>query len=339
MRAVWLTSHAGPAAFQVRESPDPTPGPGQLRVRIRAAGVNFAELMASQGLYPDAPPAPCVLGYEAAGTIDAVGQSLDQGLIGRRVLALTHFGAHSDVVCVDPRQTLAMPDLMTFEEGASLPVNYVTAYHMLFHVSNLRSGESVLVHMAAGGVGIAALQLCRTVPSVIAFGTASAQKHEVIRANGCTHPIDYHAADYVAEIRRLSGGLGVDIALDALGGDNFCKDYGLLKPAGRLICFGFANLVRGPKRNLFHVFGQLRSLPKFDPMKLMSDNRAVAGVNTLHLFSVPDLLTGELREVVRLYEEGKVKPIVDRVVPFADAPAAFRHLQEGRNVGKIVLVP
>jgi NADPH:quinone reductase-like Zn-dependent oxidoreductase len=340
MRAVWLTAHHGPDSFLVRESPDPEPAAGQVRVRVRAAGVNFAELMASQGLYPDAPRVPCILGYEAAGTIDAVGQNAAPDLVGRRVLAFSRLGAHSDTICVDDRQILAMPDGMTFEEGAAITVNYLTAYHMLFRVGAVRPGHSVLIHMAAGGVGIAALQLCRSVKNVVTFGTASAAKHATIRANGCTYAIDYRTTDYAVEVKRLSAGEGVDLSLNALGGDSLRKDYRLLKPAGLLIGFGFANLVSGPRRNLLHVLGQLRSVPKFDPMKLMNDNRAVAGVNVLHLLDErPALFQDEVGEVIRLYEQGAVKPIIDQTVPFADAPKAFRRLAEGKNVGKVVLVP
>lgn len=338
MRSIWLTAHNGPDSFRVRESPDPLPAAGQVRVRVRAAGVNFAELMASQGLYPDAPRVPCVLGYEASGTIDAVGPNVAQDLVGRRVLVFSKFGAHSDTLCIDPRQTFAMPDGMTFEEGAALPVNYLTAYHMLFRVGALRPGQSVLIHMAAGGVGIAALQLTGSVKDVVTIGTASAAKHETIRTNGCTSPIDYRTADYAAEVRRLYG--GVDLSLNALGGDSLRKDYDLLKPAGLLIAFGFANLVSGPKRNLLHVLGQLRSVPRFNPMKLMSDNRAVAGVNIGHLIDkAPALLLDDVPALIRLYEQGTVKPIIDESVPFADAPKAFRRLQEGKNVGKVVLIP
>ena len=340
MRAVWLTGHGGPDSFKVRDTPDPVPASGQVRVRVRAAGVNFAELMASQGLYPDAPRVPCVLGYEAAGIVDAAGPGAASSLTGRRVIVFSRFGAHSDSVCVDQRQAFAMPDSMTFEEGAALPVNYLTAYHMLFQVGCARPGESVLVHMAAGGVGIAALQLCRTVNGVITFGTASASKHATLRAQGCRYPIDYRTIDYAAEVKRLSNGAGVDISLNALGGDSLRKDYALLKPAGRLISYGFANLVSGPKRNLLRVLAQLRAVPKFNPMKLFNHNRAVAGVNTLHLYDkLPSLLAEQLGAVIRLYEQGTVKPVIDQVVSFANAPAAFRRLQEGKNVGKVVLVP
>lgn len=339
MRAVWLTGHRGPASFEVRETLEPTPGSGQVRIRVRAAGVNFAELMASQGLYPDAPAIPCILGYEAAGTIDAVGDGVERGQIGQRVMALTRFGAHAEVVCVERALAVPMPGPMSFEEAVAIPVNYLTAYHMLFHVGNLRQGESVLVHMAAGGVGTAALQLCRSVDGVVTFGTASSSKHEAIRANGCTYPIDYRMTDYVAEVRRLTGGDGIDIALDALGGENFRKDYSLLKPAGRLICFGFANLVTGRGRNLFRVLGQIWSMPKFNPLRMMRQNRTVAGVNMLHMYGARELLAGEMRAVLDLYDRGVVKPIVDSIVPFAQAAAAFTRLLEGKNIGKVVLAP
>jgi synaptic vesicle membrane protein VAT-1 len=339
MRAVWLTRKGGPGAFEVRETPDPQPAAGQVRIRVRAAGINFADVMASQGIYPGAPPTPCVLGYEAAGVVDALGAGVDPGFLGKRVLAMTNFGAQSEAICVDARAALAMPDAMSFEEGAALPLNYLTAYHMLFRVGGLRPGSSVLIHQAAGGVGIAALQLCRTVQEVTTYGTASSAKLETARANGCTHPIDYRACDYEAEVKRLWNGKRIDIALDALGGENWAKDYRLLAYDGRLICFGFAKLVSGGRGNLFNVLMQLRSVPKFNPMKLMNDNRSVAGVNLGRMWKAQDVLGAELREVLRLYEQGALKPHIEAVIPFADARSAFQRLQDGTTVGKIVLVP
>ena len=159
-----------------------------MRIRVRAAGLNFADVMAAQGLYPDAPKAPCVVGYEAAGVVDVLGDGVPDHAVGQRVVALTHFGGHADVVCVPAGQVFQIPDEMSFEEAAALPVNYLTAYHMLFRVACVRPGERVLVHMAAGGVGLAVLQLCRTVEGLVVFGTASAGKHEMLRAEGCAHP-------------------------------------------------------------------------------------------------------------------------------------------------------
>jgi NADPH:quinone reductase-like Zn-dependent oxidoreductase len=287
MRAVWITRPGGPEALEVRETADPEPGVGQVRVRVRAAGLNFAEVMAAQGLYPDAPKPPCVVGYEVAGVVDALGERAPGPAAGSRVLAMTRFGGHADVVCVPAGQVLPIPDAMSFEEAAALPVNYLTAYHMLFRVACARPGERVLVHMAAGGVGTAVLQLCRTVGGLEVFGTASAAKHEVLRTEGCAHPIDYHATDYAAEVRRLTGGEGVDIVLDPLGGNDWRKGLKLLRPCGRLVAFGFANLASGQRRRPARLASQLLGIPLLTPLQLMNQNRTVSGVNIGHLWGRP----------------------------------------------------
>ena len=340
MRAVWISKPGGPEVLAVRETPDPEPGPGEIRIRVRAAGLNFAEVMARQGLYPDAPKPPCVVGYEVSGVVDAVGPGVIEGpSAGARVLALTRFGGHADTVCVPAAQVLEMPDGMGFEEAAALPVNYLTAYHMLFRVAHVRPGERVLVHMAAGGVGIAVLQLCRTVDGVVTFGTASAGKHDVLRAEGCTHPIDYRTEDYVAEVRRLTEGEGVDIVLDPLGGKDWKRGMSLLRPVGRLVGYGFANLAGGERRNLGRLARQVAAVPLFTPLGLMDHNRTVSGVNVGHLWGETALLREELEAVLDLWRAGAIRPRVDEAVPFAEAARAHRRLSERRNVGKVVLVP
>jgi synaptic vesicle membrane protein VAT-1 len=339
MRAVWIARVGGPEVLEVRETPEPIPGPGEVRIRVRAAGLNFAEVMARMGLYPDAPKLPCVVGYEVAGVVDALGSGVAAPAVGTRVLALTRFGGHSEAVCLQAGLAIPMPEGMSFEEGAALPVNYITAFHMLFRVAALREGEKVLVHMAAGGVGIAALQLCRTVAGVTTFGTASASKHGAIRAQGCDHPIDYRSADYEAAVKRLTGGKGVDVVLDALGGADWRKGYRLLRPAGRLVIYGFANMASGERRNLVNVARQALSMPRFSPLALMSDNRAVAGVNIGHLWSEVEMLTGEIAALMDLYRKGAIRPVVDSVFPFEKAADAHRRIQRRENVGKVVLVP
>jgi synaptic vesicle membrane protein VAT-1 len=339
MRAVWITRHGGPDVLDVRETPDPEPGPGEVRVRVRASGLNFAEVTARMGLYPDAPKPPCVVGYEVAGVVDTVGQGVEGPAPGTRVLALSRFGGHAEVVCVPAAQAFPMPDGMTFEEGAALPVNYLTAYHMLFRVGGLRAGERVLVHMAAGGVGLAVLQLCRTVPGVVTFGTASAPKHDALRAEGCTHPIDYRSSDYVREIGALTGGEGVDLVLDALGGRDWRRGYRLLRPTGRLVAYGFANIAGGERRSLLRVARQVLGVPFFTPLGLMDGNRSVAGVNMGHLWDHQEILAEEMRDLLRLYEQGAVTPRIDGAYPFAEAAAAHRRMQSRQNVGKVLLVP
>jgi NADPH:quinone reductase-like Zn-dependent oxidoreductase len=338
MRAVWITKAGGPEVLEVRETPDPLPRAGEVRIRVGACGMNFAELMARQGLYPDAPPTPCIVGYEAAGTVDTAGDGADRGLIGKRVVALSRFGAHAEMVCVAQANAFPIPDEMSFEEAAAIPVNYLTAYQMLFRVAAIKPGESVLIHMAAGGVGLAVLQLCRTVENAVTFGTASASKHQVIRDHGCTHPIDYHTTDYFAEVMGLTGGKGVDIVLDPLGGNDWRKGYKLLRPGGRLVAFGFANMASGPRRNLLRMISQLVRVPIFTPMGLMDKNRSVAGVNLGHLWDDPFLPTAMNRLLI-MYREGQIKPHIDSSFAFAQAAQAHLRLQEGKNIGKVVMVP
>jgi synaptic vesicle membrane protein VAT-1 len=339
MRAVWITRPGGPEALEVRETADPDPGPGQVRVRVRAAGLNFAEVMAAQGLYPDAPKPPCVVGYEVAGMVDALGERTPGPAAGSRVLALTHFGGHADVVCVPAEQVLQIPDAMSFEEAAAIPVNYLTAYHMLFRVAGVRPGERVLVHMAAGGVGTAVLQLCSTVSDLEVFGTASAAKHEALRAEGCAHPIDYHATDYAAEVRRLTGGEGVDIVLDPLGGNDWRKGLKLLRPCGRLVAFGFANLASGQRRRPTRLAAQMLGIPLLTPLQLMNSNRTVSGVNIGHLWGQITLLREELQAVLALWDQGRIKPRIDASYPFTEAAAAHRRILQRQNIGKILLKP
>jgi NADPH:quinone reductase-like Zn-dependent oxidoreductase len=339
MRAIWTTGTNGPDSLDVRETEDPEPKPGQVRIRVSAAGLCFAEVMAAQGLYPGAPKFPAVLGYEAAGVIDKVGEGVDERRAGSHVVALARNGAHSDVVCVPDNQAFAIPPGKDFTEAAAIPVNYLTAYHILFRTATIRPGERVLVHMAAGGLGIAALQLCRTVDGVETFGTASAAKHAVLREEGCTHPIDYHTTDYAKEVRRLTNGEGVDVVLDPLGGADSRKGLRLLRPGGRLVAYGFANMTGGQRRNPARVLKQAASMPLLTPLQLMNANKTVAGVHIGRLVDQMDLLAQELTEVLALWAAGSIAPRIDATYPFAKAAEAHRRILSHGNTGKIILTP
>jgi NADPH:quinone reductase-like Zn-dependent oxidoreductase len=197
----------------------------------------------------------------------------------------------------------------------------------------------VLVHMAAGGVGTAVLQLCRTVDNLEVFGTASAAKHEVLRAEGCAHPIDYHATDYAAEVRRLTRGEGVDIVLDPLGGNDWRKGLKLLRPCGRMVAFGFVNLASGQRRRPARLAAQVAGIPLLTPLQLMNQNRTVSGVNIGHLWGQMAILRAELQAVLALWEQDKIKPRIDSSYAFTEAAAAHRRILQRQNIGKIVLKP
>lgn len=336
MRALTITKYGDPDVLKVLELPDPVPGAGELRIRVARAGLNFAEISARVGLYPDAPKPPFCAGYEVSGTVDAVGPGVSGFEPGERVLGMCHFGGHASHAVIKVEQAQRIPKHMTFDEAAALPVNYLTAFHMLFRVANLQPKQRVLLHMAAGGVGLAVIQLCKLVEGVEIFGTASEGKHALLRELGVQHPIDYRTKDYVEEVKRLTDGKGVDLVLDALGGSDWHKGYSLLRPAGHLIAFGWANMVDGDKRNVFHVVSEFFGMKRYAPMKLMDHNRTVSGVNLGHLWDEVEMMGGHLVKLLALSEKGIVKPRVDKVFPLVEGPAAHRYVQERKNVGKVI---
>jgi synaptic vesicle membrane protein VAT-1 len=183
------------------------------------------------------------------------------------------------------------------------------------------------------------LQLRRTVGDVEVFGTASAAKHGVLKAEGCAHPIDYHATDYAAEVRRLTGGEGVDIVLDPLGGHDWRKGLKLLRPCGRLVAYGFANLASGQRRRPARMVTQAAGIPVLTPLGLMNHNRTVSGVNLGHLWGQIAILREELQAILALWDQGSIKPRIDATYPFAEAAAAHHRILQHQNTGKIVLTP
>ena len=339
MRQVWITRRGGPDVLEVREAPDPRPGPGEVLIKVAAAGVNFADVMARMGLYPDAPPLPAVVGYEAAGTALELGPGAPAGIeVGARVLALVRFGGYSDRLVVPGAQVARIPDNLSLEQAAAIPVNYLTAWLMLVYLGNVRPGDKVLIHAAAGGVGQAAVQIARWREAEI-IGTASQSKHERLRAAGVAHCIDYTSQDFEAEVRRLTGGRGVDIALDAVGGASFKKSYRSLAPLGRVFLFGASSAAPGERRQVWSAVKALLSMPRFRSVPLMNENRGVFGINLGHLWGDVDRLRAMLGEIVELCGRGVLAPVVDGSFPFAEAARAHARLQSRQSFGKVLLAP
>jgi NADPH:quinone reductase-like Zn-dependent oxidoreductase len=337
MHQIWISKAGPPEVLQVREAPDPAPGERQVRIRARAAGINFADLLARVGLYPDAPKIPCVVGYEVSGVVDAIGGGVTGLAPGDRVFGVPKFGGYTDTLVVDERQVFKMPGTMTFEEAAAFPLVYLTAHHTMLFTGNLRRKSRVLIHSAAGGVGLAAIQLAKTKECEI-FGTASKSKHDFLREKGCDHPLD-SSGDYVTEIRELTKDRGLDLILDPVGGKSWTDGYALLAPTGRLVAFGLSAAASGKKRNLFHAIAQFARIKKWSPMKLMNDNKTVSGCNMGHLFGEVELLAEQLHTLVAMYEAGQIKPHVDKTFPFSQAAAAHHYIHDRKAKGKVLLVP
>ena len=318
----------------MREAPEPRVEPGSVRIRVHAAGINFSDLLARQGLYPDAPKPPCTIGYEVSGAVDAVGDGVTSFRRGDLVVATTRFGGQSELVVVAASSAFPLPAGWSFEQGAAFPVVYLTAHHMLVRVAAVRRGETVLVHAAAGGVGLAVAELGKIL-GLRVLGLASASKHAILREYG-VEPLDGRDPRWFDAVRGAAPH-GVDVVLDAVGGDSWRHGYRLLAPAGRMICYGASGLSEGPRRNLLKILWRVVRFPRFGPLALMSDNRSVAGVNLGHLWSDRDLLEPQMRALLEYARAGKLTPRVDRGFPVTEAAAAHRYIHERRNVGKVVL--
>lgn len=336
MRQVVITRRGPPEVLAVREAADPVVTPGAVRIRVHAAGINFSDLLARQGLYPDAPKLPCTVGYEVAGLVDQLGAGVTSLRRGDRVLASTKFGGQSELVVAPAAAVFPLPRGWTFEQGAAFPVVYLTAHHMLVRVAAVQRGETVLVHAAAGGVGLAVAELGRILGFHV-IGLASPTKHAVLREYG-VEPLDSRDPRWFDAARRLRP-QGIDVVLDSVGADSWRRGYALLAPAGRLVCYGASALAEGTGRNLLKVLWRLVRFPRFGPLALMNDNRAVAGVNLGHLWREQPLLAPQVETLLGYARDGKLTPRVDRAFAFAEAAAAHRYIHERRNVGKVVLTP
>jgi NADPH:quinone reductase-like Zn-dependent oxidoreductase len=238
---------------------------------------------------------------------------------------------------------MPMPEHLSFEEGAAFCVNYGTAYAALMIMGGLREGNRVLIHAAAGGVGIAATQVARIVGAEI-FGTASAAKHDAIKAQGVDHPIDYRTQDFKAEVRRMTNGEGVDVILDPMGPTSFRKDYRILRPGGRLIMCGLSEAMNENGRDMRATLRSLlrmptSTMPWWNAGRLLNQNRGVFGLNLLSWWRREGGMDRITAPLLSDLNSKQLMPVVARSYPFEQAGDAHRYLAERRNIGKVVLTP
>ena len=334
-----ITEHGPPEVLRVEERPDPQPGAGQVRVRVRAAGVGFPDLLARVGPRGDAPSPPCVAGLEVAGEVEHLGEGVTGLAIGDPVMAGCRFGGHAELAVAGHRDVLPLPKGWSFAEGAALPLSYTTACAALIRIGAVREGERVLIHAAAGGVGIAATQLAKQLGAEV-YGTASPGKHDAIRSNGVDHPIDYRTHDVVDEVRRVSGeSEPIDLVLDGLGGRSFRQSFSLLRRGGRLVCLGASEIQAGERRSPLRALRVASQMPRFNPSRLMAHSKAVIGLNLLDLWDADGSLERYLTPLRGWIEQGIIRPVVAREFPLDDGPAAHHYMHERNNVGRVVLMP
>lgn len=338
MRQIVTTANGDIDVLKVQEKPDPTPRDDEVVIRVRAAGLNFADILARQGLYPDGPPKPCVMGYEVSGVVDSVGKNVNRSFVGKSVVAMTRFGGQSEMIAVKATQMFEKPEKLTFEQAAAIPVNYLTAYALLVVMGSLHEGESVLIHNAGGGVGLAALDIAKKIGAVT-YGTASQGKHKFLSERGLDHPIDYRNQDWQPQLMQLTNGRGVDLIMDPIGGAHWKKSYNALRHTGRLGMFGVSTASANGISGKLKMLKAVVQMPRFHPLGLLNKNRGVFGLNLGHMWHEPEKVALWMRDILRGVDEEWINPHVDQAFSFDDAGTAHRRLEERKNIGKVVLVP
>jgi NADPH2:quinone reductase len=324
MRAVVVDRWLEPKELEVRDAPEPQAGPGQVAVDVRAAGCNFFDILMVRGQYQVKPPFPFVPGGEIAGVVKAVGEGVGDFRPGDRVLATPGLGGFAEVAVAPARGTWRLPDGMSFEEGAALPIIYPTGYAGLVFRARLQAGETLLVHAAAGGVGSAAVQIGLALGARVIATAGGAEKCEVARRLGAQHVIDYRAEDFVARVMELTGGRGADVIYDPIGGDVFDRSLKCIAWNGRLLVIGFAG----------------GTIPSVKANRILLKNVSVVGLHWgAYAIHEPERIGETFRALFDLYAAGRIAPLIFERYPLAELPAALEALGGRRTWGKVIVTP
>jgi NADPH:quinone reductase-like Zn-dependent oxidoreductase len=338
-----ITRAGGPEVFKLVESPsEPLPSQGDgVRIQVHAAGVNFADIMMRMGMYPEAPPPPFTPGYEVSGTVTEVGPKVKSLKTGDRVLAGCRFGGYTTEIVLPEFQVRKIPDKLTDLEAAAIPVNFLTAWVALQEMARVRKGDRVLVQSAAGGVGVAAVQIAAQAGAHVVGLVGSEKKVTTVKSLGAKEVI--LNADWENGSDEELGGF--QTILDPTGGESLKRSLRRLSPGGRIVSFGVASVVSGKKRSLSKLLPLLYHTPllsPFSPLKLMNENKGVFRLNMLQLFTepkagAPNLMTDSFDRLMERFADQSYRVIVGKTFALKDGGAAQEYLQSRANIGKVVL--
>ncbi|MCH2641719.1 MAG: zinc-binding dehydrogenase [Candidatus Thalassarchaeum sp.] len=332
MKRIVYTKRGGLEAIEIIDEKSPEPGNNEVMIEVHRAGINFADLMMRQGLYGAAPDFPFTPGYEVSGVIRAIGSDVERHNVGDRVVALTGFGGYAEQVVVSEERAWTLPDNVSFDAAAAMPVTYLTAHHMLVHLGNFREGDSVLVHHAAGGVGTATAQIVKALKGGRIYGTASVEKADFVEEMGMIHIP--RGEDFVQRIKGESD--GVHHALDPVGGKHVMESYKALRNGGRLYVFGASSAVKGPKRSLWTAIKMWRTTPRFDPIRMMNSNKSVYGVH-MGMWKDEEIAREQMIALASMLEKGQIDPVIDSIYRFEDVAKAQQYIHNRGNRGKVLL--
>ncbi len=322
MRAVLCHQWGGPESLAVGETPAPVPGPGEVAVRVAAAGVNFADTLMVAGKYQEKPPFPFSPGLEVAGSVEACGAGVTRVAPGQRVLALPDWGGYAEAAVAHESSVFAIPEEMDFVTAAGLPITYGTAHGGLVWRAALQPGETLLVHGAAGGVGLAAVEVGKALGATVIASAGGPDKLAVAEAHGADHLINYRAEDIRDRVKALTGGRGVEVVFDPVGGEVFDASLRSVVWGGRLLVIGFA----------------AGKVPQIPANILLVKNLSVLGLYWGgHRKRAPDLLPPQFEQLFAWFRAGKLKPHVSHILDLAEAPEALALLSSRKSTGKVVL--
>lgn len=335
MRAFLLERTGPPSVLRLRDLPDPAARAGEVVVRVRAIGVNYAEVLSRRGLYGWAPKRPYVLGMEAAGEIEGVGDGVDPARLGQRVIVGTKFGCYAEKVRVPAARALPAIDAFSMEENAAFPVNYLTAWVALFEMARVRPTDVVLVNAAAGGVGTAAVQLASRYGCTVVGAVGSAAKIETVRRLGAAHAALYQ--DLAAAVHEASFGRGADVVLEVLGGDVYRASLRALAPLGRLVVVGFAGLAELRTWNPLSWWRAWRGIPRANVMRMLETSTGVLSTHLGYLLA-DEALVGRLTADLASFTLGHgIRPVVGATFPFERMADAHALMESRASTGKIVV--
>ncbi|MEZ4440022.1 MAG: medium chain dehydrogenase/reductase family protein [Polyangiaceae bacterium] len=329
--------------LKIESQPRREPKPGEVEVEVRAIGVNYADVVVRMGLYASAREFvgwPITPGFEVAGVVTAVGRGVTDHRPGDRVFAVTLFDGYATRVTVPSHQVFALPEGMSFVQGAAFPVVFLTAYFALHVLAHPRRGDRVLVHSAAGGVGGALVQLLRRAECEVTGVVGGSHKVAAAEELGCDHVIDKSSEDLWARAEAISE-RGFDVVLDANGVATLGESYAHLRPAGKLVIYGFATMMpkKGGRPNYLKLAVDYLRTPRYNPLDLTNDSKSILAFNLSYLFDRSDILDEAMRDLSAWLAEGVITPPTATTYRFEDVAKAHADIESGRTIGKLVLEP
>ena len=329
--------------LRVANVPKPTPGRREVRIAVEASGINYADVIIRMGLYASAKELvgwPITPGFEVAGKVDALGEGVDDLEIGDRVLAVSLFGGYASSLVAPRHQVFALPDSMSFVEGASIPAVFMTAHFALRSLANPRASDHLLVHSAAGGVGGSLVQIGKVLGCTVTGVVGRSHKVETAKEHGCDHVIDKSTQNLWREAERIAPG-GFDVVLDANGLSTLKDSYKHLARPGKLVVYGFTTMMpkTGGKPNYLKLAADYVRTPRFNPLDMTNESRSVLAFNLSYLFDRKDILEEAMGEIMGWLAEGKITPPPATTYKLTNVADAHRDIESGNTVGKLVLVP